>query len=117
MRQALALRIKQQPFEPPFVVQVGGEELSVRGGKLDDNHLIAHIDGKGNYKIDISGVGFFFVDKKAEPYEGSKVPPGFSGGILNRTSRVAAKSLGEHCGDVITELQYVRSVLFPQVDR
>ncbi len=114
MSEGLILEIKQQPFEPPFVLQVGGEELPAYVGKLDDNHVVARISDKGNYKIDVSDVGFFFVEKKAEPYKGRKVLQGFDGGILNRTLRATAKSLGEHCGDVITELEFVRGVLFPR---
>jgi len=114
MREELTLKIKQQPFEPRFVLQVGDEQLFGHVGNLDDKHVVARINDKGSYRIDISDVGFFFVEKTAEPYESSKVSPGFNGGILARTLRAGAESLGEHCGSVITELQYVSSVLLPR---
>jgi len=114
MRQELVLKIKQQPFEPPFVLQVDGEDVHARVGKLDDHHVVAHVGDMGAYKIDVSDVGFFFVEKKAEPYEGGKVPQGLNGGVLNRTLMAAARALGEHCGDVMVELEFVRGVVTPR---
>jgi len=111
MSEMLALEIKQQPFEPPFVLRIDGEELDTHVGKLDDDHVIAQIDGRGTYRINTADVGFFFVEKTAEPYKGTKAPRALSGGIVNRALRAAAESLGGHCGDVVSECQYVRSAL------
>ena len=114
MGEELTLRIKQQPFDPHFVLQIGEEELSANVSKLDDNHVVARIKNRGNYKIDIREVGFFFVEKLAKPYEGGKIPSGVNDGVPTRILRAAAKSLGMHCGDVTTELRYVWGVLSPR---
>jgi len=115
MREELMVKVKQQPFGPRFVLQVGDEQISGHVGDLDDKHVVARINNKGAYKIDVSDVGFFFVEKPAKPYESSQVPARLNGGILARTLRAGAESLGEHCGSVITELQYVCGVLLPGI--
>ncbi|MFC1734930.1 hypothetical protein ACFL1X_02365 [Candidatus Hydrogenedentota bacterium] len=113
MKDVILVKIKQQPFAPPFVVEVDGEP-STRVSKLDDAHVVAHIDGRGAYKIDISDVGFFSVEKEAVFCEGMGVPEEGQKGSLARIFRATSRTLGEHCGDVLTEFRLVRDALLPR---
>ena len=114
MTENLAVRIKQQPFAPSFVIAIGEKEVSARVHKLDDDHVVAHINGRGTYRIDITDVGFFFVEKEAQPCSNSKAFTQLNGTPLARVLRRAAKSVGEHCGDVFTEFESVLTVLSPR---
>lgn len=111
MSDSLTVRIKQQPFDPPFVIEIDGQEAPASIGKSYSGWLLANIHGKGTYKINVSDVGFFFVEREAVAM-GNGVLPGIPGaGKLNRISRSVAEVVGEHCGDVWTELKTVQSIL------
>ena len=108
----ITVRIKRQPFDPPFVLQVGDEQVPARVRKLDDSSVVVRIDGLGIYKIDITGVGFWFVERKAEAYEPDRLLPEIRGGVLERLLMGVARSLGDHCGTVGAEIRAIREFLF-----
>ena len=111
MAGELAVRIKRQPHEPPFVLRIGDEDVPARIAKLNDHGVAASIKGLGIYRIDTSNVGFWFVDREAKPWEPGRSLPEIHGGILERSSRAVARSLGHHCGSVISEFGEVLDAL------
>lgn len=111
----MTVRIKQQPFDPPFVVQVDNKDVASRIHRLDDNSVVAKIDGLGTYRIDITDVGFWFVERKAKRYESDKgIPQGIRGSIPKRMLTAVAASLGWHCATVADEFREIRDFLFPR---
>ena len=108
----ITVEIKRQLFDPPFVLQIGGEQIPTRIGRLDEGSVVARIDGRGTYRIDIAGVGFWFAERKAEPYEPGRFLPEIRGGILERMAAAVAGALGRHCGAVAGEFREIRSFLF-----
>ena len=114
----MTVRIKQQPFDPPFVVQLDSNDVASRIHRLDDNSVVAKIDGVGTYRIDITDVGFWFVERKAKRYEPDEgVPQGIRGGILERMLTAVATSVGWHCGTVADEFREIRDFLSPRSQR
>ncbi len=116
MREPFQLKIKRQPFPPHFVLQLDELEVPARVSKLNEECVVAHIEGKGAYTIDIRGVGFFFVEKMAEPYKNGPAPPSVEGSVLRTIMRTAVRTLGEHCGDVAAELTLLRDAFWPYVN-
>ena len=112
MANEITVLIKRQPFDPPFVLKVGDEDVSARVSRMEDNcNVVANIAGYGTYKIDVSDVGFWFIEKKAEPYEVEGVLPEIHGGFTERMFRTVAGSIGYHCGTVISEFREVRDAV------
>ena len=117
MAEKMMLKIRQQPFDPPFVIEMDGEERPARVGKLENGHILAQIEGDGTYAIDVSDVGFFFVEREAVPAEHAAGSKHLGFGAVSRLSRHAAKLVGEHFGDVLGEFQTVRSAVLPRISR
>lgn len=107
----ITVNIKRQPFDPPFVLRIGDEDVSARIGRINDKSAVVKIKGLGTYKIDITGVGFWFVERNAILYEPISVMPEIHGGILERMGTVAAKFSGQYCGAVAKVSRGIRNIL------
>jgi len=114
MAETLAVQIKQQPFDPPFVIAIGGEPVPARVHKPGADHIVADLDGRGAYRIPITDVGFFFVEKEATPCDNPKAPSPRGDRLAARVARRIATAVGEHCGDTLTECKTVLTALVPR---
>ena len=117
MSEQFPLKIKRQPFKPYFVLEIDRKEIPARVWKLDENFVVAHIDGQGAYTIDIRDVGFFFVEKNAKRYKNAPAPRRVDGSVLTTAMKAAAKALGRHCGDLAAELEFLRDALLPHANK
>ena len=111
MVSEMNVKIKRQLFNPPFVIQVGDEHVPARTAMLDSSSVVARIEGRGIYRIDITDVGFWFVEREARLYEAGSVLPKIRGGIFERAVLAFARSCGRHCGAVADEFQNIQDLL------
>ena len=112
MSSDIKVMIKRQPFDPPFVIQIGEENVSALINRSDNETVIANIKGFGIFKIDITDVGFWFVEKKAEPFETDRIIPEIHGTVLERMTKGSANYLGQYCGIAVSELRGLRDIFF-----
>ena len=112
MKEEKIVKIKRQLFDPLFVIQIDEKDVPARIARLDDNSIVAKIEGRGTYRIDVSGVGFWFVEKKAEPYEPDKVLPEIHGYTPERMMTAAAKALGQECSVAVKGFRKIQNFMF-----